>query len=123
MFLQINDEMLVEEVQDRFSECFPLLKIEFYSIPHKRFEPTDKRYAFSGKKRVGNIRKNHSNGVMEIKSWHTVAKVEKGLKDLFGLHGQIFRSSPEGIWVQTAESDSLTLQEQNELACRLQVGV
>jgi hypothetical protein len=121
MFLQINDTMTVEEVQDRFTECFPSLKIEFYSKAHKRYESTDKRYAYSGKEKIGNIRKNHTNGALEIKSWHTVMKVEKELEDLYGLHGQIFRGSPEGIWVQTSDSDELTLQEQNDLAMRLHI--
>lgn len=119
MFLKIVDTMMVEELQDRFSQCFPFLKIEFYSKPHKRFEPTDNRFVIPGKERISSIRKNHTNGVMEIKSWHSVAKVEKEMKDRFGLNIQIFRTSPDGTWVQTADSDELTLQDQNELANRL----
>src|SRR5215203_1939385 len=116
MFLQINDTMTVEEVKDSFTECFPFLKIELYSKAHKRHQPTHERYAYPNKEKIGNIRKNHTNGALEIKSWYTVMKVEKELEDLYGLHVQVFRGSPEGVWIQTSESDELTLQEQNDLA-------
>ena len=119
MFLQIADTMTIEEVQDRFTECFPFLKIEFYSLGHKRFEASDKRFQYPSQARIGDIRKIHFFGALEIKSWYTAAKVEKQLKDLYGLHAQIFRSRTNGGWIQTSLSDELTLQEQNDLACRI----
>ena len=119
MFLQIDDTMTIGEVQDRFAECFPLLKIEFYAKAHKTFEASDGRDVYPSAARLSDIRKNHYAGVLEIKSWYTVAKVEKQLKDIFGLNAQIFRSSPDGKWVQTSLSDHLTLQEESELALRV----
>lgn len=109
--------MTVEEVQDRFSDCFPMLKIAFYFQTHKRFDASDNRYLINEKMRIGNIRHEHYNGVIEIKSWHTAAKVEKKLKEIFGLNGQVFRWDPYcNSWVQTSCSDDLTLQQQSELA-------
>jgi hypothetical protein len=116
MFLHIDDTMTIEEVQDRFQECFPLLKLEFFSEGHKRFAASDKRFQYRGNRRLGQIRSNHYKGVLEIKSWYTVAKVEKQLKDLFGLYAQVFRSAPDGRWVQTSFSDDLTLKDQNDLS-------
>lgn len=116
MFLHIEDHLTVRDVQERFAECFPYLTIAFYTEGHKRFAPSDRQFRINDQERIGNIRKNHHQGVLEIKSWHTVAKVEKELNDLFGLHAQVFRAGANGEAVQTTASDSLTLKEQSELA-------
>lgn len=115
MFLQIYDSMTVEEVQDRFTECFPFLKIEFYSKPHKKFEASDKTYLYHKKMLIGDIRKKHIDGSLEIKSWFTTARVEKELKDIYGLNAQIFRWD-RNSWIQTSLSDEFTLQQQSQFA-------
>lgn len=119
MFLHIEDSMTVEEVQDRFSECFPSLAIAFYSIPHKRFQSSDDQYRYDKKDLIGNIRKNHRKGAMEIKSWYTVARVENELREEYGLNAQIFRLPIDGRPIQTSSSDHLTLQEQCDLVMDL----
>lgn len=113
MFLQIHDSLFVDDVQERFSDCFPQLRIKFYSAPHKRFEATEDAFAISGREKIGDVRKLHNNGALEIKSWYTVALVEKELKEDFGLNAQIFRKNGDGQWIQTSLSDALTLQEQS----------
>ena len=120
MFLHIVDSMTIEEVQDRFNECFPFLTIEFFSVPHKRFQSTDNRYRYGPKEMIGNIRTNHTKGALEIKSWFTVARVEKELWDNYGLHAQIYRLSPDGEAVQTSASDEFTLQEQSQMVLEAQ---
>ena len=116
MLLVVDDSMTVGELEDRFSECFPYLKIHFYSKAHKRFEPTDTRFQYQATMRVGDIRKDFYNKVLEIKSWFTVAKVEHDLKELCGLNAQVFRQLHTGETVQTTLSDNLTLQEQSSFA-------
>jgi hypothetical protein len=117
MFLQISDAMTVEEVQDRFNECFPFLKIAFYTKPHHLYEGTDKKYQLEGQRRIGTIRRKHTNGVLEIKSWDTTASVEKQLKEVFDLNAQIFRYDAVGCWIQTTGSDRLTLGQLSQFAC------
>src|SRR5215218_2887729 len=102
MFLQIDDSLSLEEVQERFSDCYPFLRLRFYSVAHKRFQPTDEAFTIDGKKKVGHVRQVHNNGALEIKSWFTVALVEKELKEEFGLNAQIFRCNPKGKWIQTS---------------------
>jgi hypothetical protein len=114
MFLQINDSMSLQEVEDRFNECFPFLKIAFYSKGHKKFQASDKKYLYEGNWRVGDIRKSHYSGALEIKSWHSTAKVEKELEAVFGLHAQIFRWDEKKGWVQTSQGDDFTLQQQSQ---------
>lgn len=120
MFLHIVDSMTVEEVQDRFNECFPFLTIEFFSVPHKRFQSTDVQFRFDPKEQIGDIRTNHTKGAMEIKSWFTVARVEKELWEKYGLHAQIYRLSPDGEAVQTTTSDEFTLHEQSQMVMESQ---
>lgn len=115
MFLHIHDQLTLNEVQERFAECFPSLKLEFYSESHKRFEPTDKAYQLNNRLRMGDVRRNHQNGSLEIKSWYTVARVERELREGYGLNAQVFRCNRSGDWVQTSLSDSLTLAEQSAL--------
>ena len=115
MFLHIHDQLTLGELQERFKDCFPSLKLEFYSESHKRFEASEQQSQLDSGKRVGEVRKLHKNGSMEIKSWYTVSRVEKALKDEYGLNAQVFRCNKNGEWVQTTLSDSLTLQEQSEL--------
>ena len=117
MFLHIEDRMSIEEVQDRFSECFPFLKVEFYSNPHRKFQPSAKSHQQDKKKRIRDIRQKHDDGVLEIKSWHTVASVEKRLKEYFDLNVQVFCRDANGAWIQTTSSDCLTLYEQG-LSCQ-----
>jgi hypothetical protein len=116
MLLSINDTMTVGELEDRFAECFPALKISFYSKGHKRFESSEDQFRFPAQMKIGDIRKIHQNEVYEIKSWFPVARVEKDLKEKFGLNIQIFRYNGNGKLVQTTASDELTLQQQSDLS-------
>ena len=116
MFLHIHDQMSIGELQERFHECFPQLQLAFYSVGHKRFASSDNSHLLPATERVGNVRKSHFNGALEIKSWHTVDRVEKALKDLYALNAQIFRRGDNGEPVQTTLSDTLTLKEQSDLS-------
>lgn len=114
MLLKIDDNKTIEEIQDKFNECFPQLKLEFYNEPHKwnqRSEITDQLRCNC---RIGDIRKQHNSGILEIKSWFKTGQVEQDLHDLFGLNVQIFRLYYD-TWIQTSYSDDLTLQQQSLL--------
>lgn len=115
MRLHIDDRLKVRELQERFQKCFPLLKLAFYTKPHKRFQATDDEFLLNAEDMVGDIRHKGENGFLEIKSWYTTARVERELEERFGLHVQIFRQRPDGTWLQTSSSDDLTLYEQSEL--------
>jgi hypothetical protein len=112
MFLHISDNMTIEDVQDRFRECFPSLDIVFYRKPHKREQASEKSDEMRPMEKLADIRSNHYNGVLEIKSWYSVARVEQELKEIFGLNAQIFRQDETGRWIQTTSSDAYTLADQ-----------
>ena len=115
MFLQIHDNMTIEEVSDRFSECFPCLKLAFFASEDASAENGELWPVYSSKTKISEIRKTHRAGVLEIKSWYTVLKVQKLLKELFGLQVQIFRLSANGKWIETSGREQLVREELAEL--------
>lgn len=110
MLLAIDDNRSIAEFQERFNECFPHLRIEFYQHPHHWKEASIEAEAISPEKKIGEIRKNHNQGILEIKSWYQTGRVEQDLKKLFDLNAQIFRFE-NGIWKQTVSSDKLALKQ------------
>jgi hypothetical protein len=117
MILKIFNNMTISEVQNRFSLCFPTLKIEFYFKAHHPQSASSEKHLISPEKRIGDIRQNRKEGTMEIKSWDTVEKTELRFHKLFGLNVQIFRKE-NGSWIQTTRTDKFTLYEQNQLSLK-----
>ena len=107
MLVHIHDNLMVSDLQERFSKCFPSLKIEFYTKSHSLIERSGDKDWISPSKNIGQIRQNLSEGALEIKSWYTVAKVEKDFSEKFGLNVQVFRSE-NGEWVSTCKTNKLT---------------
>jgi hypothetical protein len=116
MILQIHDNLLISDLQEKFSKVFPCLKIEFYSKPHNIKKESSEAHKISSDKRIGDIRRNSNEGFLEIKSWVTVSQVEKDFRKQFGLNVQVFRKE-NGAWVMTSKTDGYTLSQQNEMSC------
>ena len=104
MILHIQNSLMVEDVQDHFSECFPWLKLEFYSKPHRSKKASSEKDLVDPKTTITEITKDHKAGTLEIKSSDTVGYIETALKNLFGLNAQIFRKE-NNSWIQTTTSD------------------
>lgn len=115
MILNIHDDLSVEDLQDRFSLCFPHLKMEFYKKPHHWGASSPDNSRIDPKSRIGDIRKKHYWGQLEIKTWDAVGKVETELRERFGLYVQIFRNE-NGDWIQTTSTDSSSLKEQTDFS-------
>jgi hypothetical protein len=110
MLLHIDDNKTIADLQDKFEQCYPGLKIEFYSKGHNWKEATPSKYLLDNETRIGNIKKVNSSNIFEIKSWFKAGKVEQDFKELFGLHVQVFRLKNDK-WVQTTKSDEKTLAQ------------
>ena len=80
--------MTVADLQEKFSECFPNFKIEFY--PNIRSMKAGQ--AAEPGCRVEYLNKKHENGELSINSHESVEWVSRELKNKFGLHANIFRS-------------------------------
>src|SRR5215218_9786849 len=107
MFLHISDRMTIEEVQDRFHECFPSLELIFYPVPYRKAAPFSHALQLDRNARIEFVRQYHYNGVLEIKSWFPMAKVEKDLKELFDLNAHIYRIDTSGQLMDAAVNDEL----------------
>ena len=115
MHLEINDMTTFREIQDAFADFYPFLRMEFYTREHGKYEPSlDIDLVYPGKK-IGDVKKTHVSGILEISPLDTVAGVEKELKLRFGLSAQVFWKDDE-VWQQTTGMDDFTLKELNEMA-------
>jgi len=114
MIVHINDNLLVSEIQERFSKCFHYLKIEFYSKQPPRKEKYKEKYIISEDIRVGEMRIGHEAGDLEIKSWYTADHLESDFREKFGLNVQVFRKE-NGRWVLTSKADKFAVFHQTEL--------
>ena len=109
MLLEIDDTKTTGELQDRFSLCYPLLKLEFCKHKHGWEQVCPERAIIHDDIQVGVIRSRHDPGVIEMKSWDRVGRIEKEFYLKFGLNVQIcYRSG--GRWIQTGKSDNMTLK-------------
>ena len=117
MIMHINDRLTVGELQERFSKCFPSLKIEFYRNAHTFRGNSSLHDLIDPIETIGSIRKTHEHGILELKSWYQTGRVESEFRERFGLNVQIYRKR-KGGWVQTISTDNLTLSEQSEIALR-----
>jgi len=115
MILSINDNKFIIDLQERFAKCFPNLKIEFYTRPCNPPKSTVFNQLLPEHLRLGDVRKNHEPGMLDIKSYQKTGDVEMAFKKMFGLNVQILRNE-NGHWVKTTHTKSLTLQQQMHLA-------
>jgi hypothetical protein len=117
MVMTIHDNLFVEDVQERFSECFPSLKIEFYKDqPEVQKRPKHNEW-IDPKSRIGDIRNNHTQGMMQIKSTDRTGQVKHWFKNIFDLNVQIFRKE-NNCWIGTTSTNKYSLQQQSEF-CEL----
>jgi len=113
MIIEINDTLTIGEISDAFSSGFPFLSIAFFKTPHTWGEPSSLKQRIQADKTIAELRTVSRASAMEIHAWHKTGTVEQEFGKLFGLYVQVFRL--EGTaWVQTADTDPRTLEEQNE---------
>jgi hypothetical protein len=122
MIIEINDNKTLGQISNYFSAYYPFLKIEFYNEPHGWQEASSYKHQIPSDKTIGEVRKRHHSGATEIHSWHKTGHVEQEFRNLFGLHIQILRRQGHA-WIQTAGTDELTLEEQNEIGRKTAQGL
>ena len=113
MHIELNNNTKLCEIQEVFSNHYPYLKIEFYKKPHKKYEASEDAYLIRPQRKIGDVKRPHASGVLEMIPLSKVADIEKELQKRFGLPAQIFRKEKNG-WEQTRVMDDFTLKELNE---------
>ena len=114
MFIEINNAKTVHEIQEEFHFHYPFLKLEFFDSDHFWSELSPQSDLIPATAVIGDIRKTHTPGLIEITGAQKTGTVEQHFERHFNLHVQICRLSGT-TWIQTAGTDELTLDEQNEL--------
>lgn len=116
MDILVNQKMTIAEVQDKFNDHFPNLKLEFYTQAHEEGEGTPDEFKISGDKLISEV--SQTTGKEAEVSLHGNLKtstLEEMFENSFGLHVQVFRKSGN-IWLQTTKTDEWTLSEQERTA-------
>jgi len=114
MIIEIDDTKTIGEIRKAFSERYPFLSLEFYDEPHEVQEVSSTRHVYPHDKKIREIRKRHNPGMLEIHSHHKTGVVELEFRERYGLNVQVLRHHGHE-WLQTAGTDELTLEEQNEI--------
>lgn len=122
MYLEINGDRTIGEIQNDFCAWYPFLKIEFFRngavrrdrYPITKLIPANRRLkdAWYWKK---------DDGALEVKDIMTVTELENALIDQFGLSAQVFRRSGN-LWLETTITDNWTLKQQNDHGKEITVG-
>lgn len=112
MEIYISEEDILRNIQDKFHEAYPYLKLECYLCPHEEGEGTANNKKLPGDTPIEDIRLVHSFGWIDISEHRTVAEVEKDFYRDMGLAVQIFRRA-RNSWLQTTRTDELSLKEQD----------
>lgn len=115
MLVHIYDTLSVSDLQERFSNCFQHLKIEFYKRPFSGKMQSTNKYIIDANEKISEVRTNHKEGDLEIKSWYTAERVKEVFENMFGLHVQVFRLEYNN-WVSALSTDNIPLSQHMEIA-------
>ncbi|HET7118829.1 MAG TPA: hypothetical protein VFI29_20225 [Hanamia sp.] len=113
MKLQINKETRIRDVQKKFTEVYPFLKIEFYKKPHaekKLSSISDRISSEEVLSKVGNFTKFEN---INLNKRRTVAEFESEFYKKTGVAIQVSRRAGN-IWIETSITDDRTLGMQNK---------
>jgi hypothetical protein len=122
MYLEINGERLISDIQQDFGAVYPFLKIEFFrngTIRRDRYPVNKLIPATQPVKTAWHYKQE--KGQLTLSDDMTVTDFENALMDQFGLSGQVFRRSGN-IWLETTITDYWTLKQQNEHGREITVG-
>ena len=113
MKIFLSSESTLKDINREFQAQFPYLKLEFYRHNHNMGETSLFENKIPSRVQLKNISDNVP-GFMNIDPMDTVAEVEQRFQTKFQLPVQIFRRAGN-IWVETVETDNLTLLKQNSM--------
>lgn len=110
MQLEIDDNKTIGDLQEKFNECFPYLRLEFFSRAHGWQGHSLSQDNLAADTTVGSINKKHHQGVLIILSKQKVGDIEKAFKQQFGLFVQVYYYI-NNHWFETRYTDDLTLEQ------------
>ena len=118
MIFQINDTVHIRDLQSVFAHAYPYLRIDFFDRPHGWGEGSRNAHQYHPDFRLSLIEGRHvEQGIIEFQPWTKVGALEQLFQELLGVFVQVSRRNGE-TWIQTAGTDDLNLDEQNEIGRR-----
>ena len=115
MYIHINDQTTIAQIQKAFTDFYPFLAIHFYKDSHTKYQQSSEKDTINLALNISAIKKTHTDGIIEILPFRKVAEVEHEFLDKFDLSVQILRKEKE-TWIQTSSEDDFTLAELNMLS-------
>lgn len=115
MYIEINDNTTIREIQRTFANFYPYLQMEFFNKPHRRYEASALKDMVIGSKSIGEVKQTHISGVLDIHPWYKASTVEMELLNRFGLSAQILIRDRDH-WRQTTGLDDFSLKQLNQLS-------
>lgn len=118
MKINITETTTIFDLQEAFRVSYPYLTIKFFDKPHGWGEGSAMAHCYDPTFRICSIeKKSNVPEVLELFPWTIVGDLERNIQEQFGLYSQVCRKNGDG-WIETAGTDDLTLDEQNELGKR-----
>ncbi len=115
--MKINKLDKISDVQKRFNDRYPLLKLKFYKEKHSHFKGSLKENEVDDETKLVEINPDIKDGLVAVANDITVDNLETSFEENFALHVQVFRKSG-AQWLQTSVTDFWTLQQHVESAER-----
>lgn len=114
MILNIKSSDTIQEIQQNFQKIFSHLRPEFYKNSHAHHEGNARNEQYLHNVQIGTITGTMEDFEIKIENNMTTMEFESMLEKQWNLHVQIFRKQ-RGTWLQTTQSDALSLESQNQL--------
>lgn len=114
MELNLSCRTTIGELKKSFAKNFSCLKLEFYQQPHRTQQGSVGLAALPDRTPLSAVRGFCREGVFAFEPSTSVADFEQGLQNQFGLPVQVLRRSGEDLWIETVQTDHLSLQKQND---------
>lgn len=110
--MYIAEEDNIHALQEKFTQEYPGLKLEFFQHPHAVGESSPRKEKLPPDTPIEDIRMMHTFGPLDISANRTVAAIEYDFYHHFGLSVQVYRKY-DHTWIETSRTDHWTLAEQN----------
>ena len=114
MEIFLSSESTIRQINKEFHKSFPLLRLEFYKRKHGFGETSIYEQKFHERTSLREINKDFRPGIITINPSDTAADLEQKFQRKFNLSIQVYRRMGD-IYLETAETDGLSLERQNSL--------
>jgi hypothetical protein len=112
MYLGIEKDTRILDLQKEFNNIYPFLKLEFFKHPARQNKILQKAEKINPVERVRSLTPFYEPGNIDIDPKTTVAQLVDNFWEVFGLYVLVFRKSGN-LWIETALTDDWTLDKQN----------